>query len=397
MKHFLTITILLLFSCDLFDENESNTKTLQKNIAIVTNQGSGYLTVIDLTTQTILDEINLSEKLQAFADKGGVIPDLLYIQQPRPHYVQTSFDGKYVYIIHTNKQGAIIKLDAEFNVLAFETIKNTTYPAHMQLTKDNKEIYISTWTTNSSSNLDEQNFVIKLDAQNLKELDRIKTPAGSHGIKLTPSENRVIVGHDLIDFVSIIQGSSNKKMAIRAGASENSYDSGDILSPTQLAISPDEKFAFFSCKVASKIMVFDLIQEDTIGFFDLKKEFNLEESLSPYSLEVGPKENYSSADNKFLVLNFKGAKRIARLLINPNGLTAQTILSADTTMIFSDGDQPHGLDITDDGKIAVVSAQGSASVQAKTYIIDLENWKITKEFDTKIHSRGLCIYPSTGN
>lgn len=403
MKLILIFATLLLTSCDLFDEDKKAIKTLQKNIAIVTNQGSGYLTVIDLTNQTIIEEVNLSEKLQAYSDKGGNV-DAAYIDKPVPHYVQTSFDGKYVYVIHTNRQGAISKLDAEFNVLAFHSIEGTTYPAHMQLTKDNKEIYISTWTTNMGALLEANNFMIHLDARDLHEIDRVATPAGAHGIKLTPDENKIIIGHDLIDYVSIIKGGSHKQLAVRENAAttlnEADKNSGKILSPTQLGITPDGKFAFFSCKEASKLLVFNLATEDTVGFVDLKTAFDIDENLAPYSVEVGPKENYETSTEKYAYVNFKVGGYLARLSIDPEATTANTILTADTIMSLSDTDaRPHGLDITNDGKIAVVSAEylKSDNTQAKTYIIDLENWKMLKEFNTKIHSRGLCIYPSTGN
>ena len=421
MKHLITcLFLLVLFSCQESNDNKKDTTpTLPNNIAIITNQGiindEGSLTVIDLNTNTVKEVIDLRIKLKAFKDAGNDVNDV-FIQSPRPHYVQASYDGKFVYVVSTFMKGAVIKLDAEFNVLAFQEIKNTTFPAHLQLTKDNKEIFLSTWTTNAMMNPSgvsgENNYMIHLNADDLSELHRYETPAGAHGIKLTPDEKTVIIGHDMVDYINIIDVAKldqkqNSEFALRPDAATDGSDKGkegvQVLSPTQLGITPDGKFAFFSCKEASKVLVYNIQTKDTVGLVDLKETFGLEENLGPYSIEVGPKTGYESATNKYAYINFKVGGYFARFKINPDGTTANEILTADKTndilTLRNKDARPHGLDITDDGKTAVVSAEflKSNRHQGYTFIVDLEQWKIVKELETKVESRGLCIYPSKGN
>ena len=125
-------------------------------------------------------------------------------------------------------------------------------------------------------------------------------------------------------------------------------------------------------------------------------------NAGPYSIEVGPKENYASSNAKFAYINFKDGGGFARLKINSEASTLQTMFTAtaaDFIALNNNDARPHGLDITDDGKKAVISSEfsNSNSNQSHIFFVNLDTWMLTNTIETKIQSRGLTIYPSVGN
>jgi 6-phosphogluconolactonase (cycloisomerase 2 family) len=407
------VTLLFFISCENGD-TEKKSDVFQNNIAFICNQGSGYLTVIDMISKSIIKEINLKEKMQvyynALADTSKF--DEVFVNQPRPHYVQTSFDGKYLYVMFTFRKGGIAKLDIDYNVINFKVLEETEFPAHMQLTSDDSDIYISTWTTNTMMNSSgvsgANNMMIKLSSD-FKTRFNYTTPAGAHGIKLMPNEDKIVIGHDLSDFINIIPLNAldnpsplNTAKALTANADINGGDATAIYSPTQLGISPDGKYALFSCKKASKILVYSFTDNDTLGFLDLKSLYGVD-NAGPYSIEIGPKTGFNSSESKYAYINFKNAGYFARLKMDYSKTGFQNIFTADSTKdlikLKNSDARPHGLDITDDASQAIVSSEflNSNGDKAHTFIINLDTFTITKEFETKVQSRGVCIYPSSGN
>lgn len=73
--------------------------------------------------------------------------------------------------------------------------------------------------------------------------------------------------------------------------------------------------------------------------------------------------------------------------------------SSDLIALENNTARPHGLDISDDGSLALLSSEFSNDNpnEAHSFIIDLDQWLIKRTFQTKIHSRGVSIYPSVGN
>ena len=414
LKKLLSGIIILVFLACENDGKEKEKEFFQENIGFVCNQGSGFLTVIDLNTKSIITEVNLKEKMQAYYNTlhDTARFDEVFVNQPRPHYVQASFDGKFLYLMYTFRKGGIAKLDVNFNVINFKVLDETEFPAHLQLTSDNADLYISTWTTNTMMNQsgvsNTNNMMIKLSSD-FNTRFNYTTPAGAHGIKLMPNEDKIVIGHDLSDFINIIPLNEldnpnplSTAMALTSSAEVEGGDATTIYSPTQLGISPDGKYGLFSCKKASKILVYSFTANDTLGFLDLKTMYGVD-NAGPYSIEIGPKIGFASSDNKYAYINFKNAGYLARLKIDYSKTGIENIFTADSTndlIKLKNADaRPHGLDITDDGKTALVSSEflKSNGDQAHTFIVDLETFTIQKEIETKVQSRGVCIYPSVGN
>ena len=141
--------LFLLYACD---SGTTNTCffTLRNNIVLLANQGSGVISLFDLESETKISEIDLHIKLQNWKNKGNPVDDF-FINSPRPHYVMTSSNGQFIYAVLTAKNGAIVKINANLEVVNFLQITDTEYPAHAQLTSDNQTIFVSTWTTNEKT------------------------------------------------------------------------------------------------------------------------------------------------------------------------------------------------------------------------------------------------------
>lgn len=402
------VILIVLVACDTKDDRES--PRLREFTAYVCNQVSGTVTVINLKTDSIIEIVDLSERLQEFKDQGGSVDDS-FILNPRPHYVQPSSDGRYLYIVNTNQTGAVMRLNGNLNVVAFREISNTTFPAHMQLTSDDQTIYLSCWTTNlmgqNGGVSTSGNMIIRLSADLASRANYI-TPAGAHGIKLTPDEKTVLVGHDLADFINVVDVNRFDRLDPLSTAIPLTIDADTTggqttsrKSPSQLAVSPDGKYSFFACRVSSELMVYDIPADTIAGYLDLNTIYSVTKA-GPYSVEVGPKIRYSESASKTVYINLKDGGAFARLHIDMSKsafVERFTAGSGDIIHLEGNDARPHGLDITDDGKIAVVSSEfkNSNATAAQTFIIELQTFAIRTTLNTKHQSRGVAIYPGSGN
>ncbi|MCB0280030.1 MAG: hypothetical protein KDD94_11025, partial [Calditrichaeota bacterium] len=163
MKRIIVVILsLLLIACG--DDEDNQASKLQQNIAILCNQESGFLTIFDLNSEVKIDSVDLHIELQHYKDAGHTVDDF-YINSPRPHFVMTSHDGRYVYVVMTSNNGAVVKLDANFHVINFLQITETNFPAHAQITSDDQTIFISAWTTNGGgSSPDDKNMILRLNS-----------------------------------------------------------------------------------------------------------------------------------------------------------------------------------------------------------------------------------------
>jgi DNA-binding beta-propeller fold protein YncE len=393
---------MLQLSCS--SDIEEFKSVFPKNIAVVTNQKAGYITLVDLTTKSILKEVDLNEPIHNFSHDRGEYLDHAYNEHSSPHYAQIDPQGKYLYIVLLHKTGAIVKMDSRFKVVDFFILKDSEYPAHLQINANSQKLYISSWTTTTAhggtGTSTSGNYMVALDA-NFKSSYNYLVPAGSHGIKLNTLGNKIILGHDLCDYISVIDLNNvdredplNTAKALTSNADIN----GTInckFSPTQVAISPDDKFAFFSCQKSGQILVYDLIKKDTLGFLSLKNLFNVDNS-SPYSIAVGPKKNYADS-TKYIYINLKGVSTFARIKFEPDSLNFEKKFSVKVgdKILLQDGNaRPHGLDLSYDGKTAIISSEyrKNDNTKADIFLIDLEHWLLSSSFQTKPEARGLSIY-----
>ena len=197
--------LFILISCST--EIEEFKSEFPKNIAVVTNQKAGYITIVDLTTKSIIKEVDLSEPIHNFSHEHGEYLDHVYNEHSSPHYAQIDPQGKYLYIVLLHKTGALVKMDSRFKVVDFFILKDSEYPAHLQISANSQKLYISSWTTTTAhggnGTSTSGNFMVELNAD-FKSSFNYQVPAGSHGIKLNNFGNNIILGHDLCDYISII-------------------------------------------------------------------------------------------------------------------------------------------------------------------------------------------------
>jgi YVTN family beta-propeller protein len=209
----------------------------------------------------------------------------------------------------------------------------------------------------------------------------------SHGMRLTHDESLLLMSTEGSEFLYVIRASDNEILDIvpvDQSVPPNGNGTGNFV-PYQVAITPDDRYAYVSCLKSNDVRIFDVqartfIQTIAVG-------------LNPLAHEISPDGRWCYVPNR-----------------NSNSVTVIDIQSrAVVKTVPNVGAQPHKIDFTEDGHYAYVTCESrtgtfvhhppvGSSKPGTTCVIDV--WgghnKI-KDIEMASFPAGISITPGKGN
>lgn len=335
--------------------------------AFITNQASDLVAVVDLD----------NNRLVRLIDVGGRNNQSQALDAP--HVIIVDNQGSFFYV-SLIAEGYMEK----YNALTYQQagrllIGNS--PAHIVLTNDGTKGYISDFTTSGSIKVfDTQSMTV---TGNISEF-RMNRP---HGLRLSHDGTLIFTATQISELLYVINTSDNSiadvvqvdpSVPIGGAGTGNFY-------PYQIAITPDDKFAYVTCRKSNDVRVFDIQTRTFI--------LNISTGLNPLALEISPDGRWCYVPNQ------------ASNSVSVIDLSTNTVIKT----ISNVGEMPHKVDFTADGHYAYVtceSARGvfvhhptsSGTAPGTTAVIDV--WgghnKI-KDIEMASFPAGISITPGIGN
>jgi YVTN family beta-propeller protein len=348
------------------DNGEVAYSNITKKV-FITNQASDYVAVVNLENNHLVRLI----------DVGG----RNNVTQPldSPHVIVVDNQGRYFYV-SLIAEGYLEKYDA----VTYEK-KGRMYigssPAHIVLNSTGTIGYITDFTTAGSiKEFDTQTMTI---IGNITEF-RMKSP---HGLRLSHNGTFLLCTTYVSEFLYLINTSDNNiedVVPIDPSVPQNGTGTQNFL-PYQIAITPDDRYAFISCSVSNDVRVFDIQTRTFIHTIPVGQK--------PLALEISPDGSWCYVPNR-----------------NSNSVSVISTQSMSVVKtIINAGAQPHMIDFTADGHYAYISCESNNGTFAHhppvgskkpgtTCVVDVwaDHVKI-KDIEMASFPAGVCVTPGIGN
>lgn len=337
------------------------------NKAFITNQASDFVAVVNLDNNHLVRLIDVGGR-----DNSTQPPDA-------PHIITVDNQGNHFYVSLIS-EGYMEKYNARTYSKEGRVLIGTS-PAHIVLNNNGNKGYITDFTTPGSIKVfDSQSMTV---INSITEF-RMNRP---HGLRLTRDESLLLCATQISEFLYVINASTEQienviqvdpTVPIGGGGTNNFV-------PYQIAITPDDKFAYVSCRKSNDVRVFDILNRQFI--------LNIPTGLNPLALEVSP-------DGRWCYVPNQGSNSITVI-----DLTNNTVVKT----ISNVGAQPHKIDFTADGHYAYVTCEStsgsfvhhpatSGKTPGTTAVIDVwAGHNKIKDIEMASFPAGICITPGLGN
>lgn len=286
--------------------------------AYVTNQGEDITAVIDL------DKNRIARYITTGVENTNTAPP------QSPHNVVVDWQNQFYYI---NLIGGskLLKFRVSDNVKVGEMVTGLTSPAQVALSKNSDTAYVSNF-------FDKKNYITVVNTTIMTKItdvasDAISTP---HGVTITPDFKYVIVSNSASDNVSIVRTSDNsiiKTIPIAWNVPPIPIGYVSKYEPYQSVVTPDNNFAFVTCRKSGEVRVIDLQQLTMID--------SIKVGTTPLIPAISPDGEWIYVANR-----------------NSNSLSI--IKTSTRTVDFTltnIGVEPHGVAVSKDGKFIYVSCE----------------------------------------
>ncbi len=337
--------------------------------AFITNQASDFIAVVNLQNNFLTRLI-----------KVGTAPPTSLAS---PHVIIVDNSGRYVYVSLIS-EGFIEKYDA----VTYERVGRMpagTSPAHIVLTNDGRFGYYSNFDSSPVPEV----CVKMFDTQTMTVLDtisdfRMRQP---HGLRLTHDGTLLLCATEGSEFLFIISTADNtiqQFVQIDPTVPPNGNGTNNFI-PYQVAITPDDRYAYISCLKSNDVRVFDLISRTFIQ--------NISVGLNPLAHEISPDGRYCYVPNR-----------------NSNSVSVIDVQTRTVIKTIPNvGIQPHKIDFTADGHYAYVTCESrtgsfvhhpptGSSIPGTTAVIDVwSGHNKIKDIEMASFPAGICITPGLGN
>jgi YVTN family beta-propeller protein len=338
--------------------------------AFITNQASDYVAVVNLDNNHLVRLIDVGGRNNQTAPLDA------------PHVIICDNQGRYFYV-SLIAEGYIEKYDAVTYEKAGRMFAGVS-PAHIVISADGSRGWFSNFdATGTVRTIQEFNTQTMTISEVITEF-RMKAP---HGMRLTHNGSRLVMATEGSEFVYLINTQDNQILNIvpvDPSVPANGNGTNNFV-PYQVAITPDDHYAFISCLKSNDVRVFD-IQSGTFVQ-------NIPVGLNPLALEISPDGNWCYVPNR-----------------NSNSVTVIDVNSRTVVKTISSvGAQPHKIDFTQDGHYAYVTCESisggfvhhppvGSSKPGTTCVIDAWNGhNKTKDIEMASFPAGISITPGPGN
>ena len=261
------------------------------HLVVVTNRDANELTIIDMTTDEVIGKQKIALNSQA-------------------HMTAFSPDGKKLAIAAT-ANNLVTVLD--LNTSETKDIKVGAGPEHMDISKDNRWLYVG--------NI-EGGTVSAIDLDQNREVARLKGFHEPHGATILAAGNKVYIPNRGAQLVGVVESAaqfSTKDISVgslaglasfdrdQAGAAMHRERSIPVNGVANVTLTLDEKFAYIATGDANSVTVLDTVTDKIIR-----------------TIPVGmdPWRAYASPDGKYMVVPNNGDQTISVIDVRSHTLVA---------------------------------------------------------------------------
>jgi YVTN family beta-propeller protein len=302
---FCLITILSPASLFAFDWKNHDLS----NLVIVTNRDANELTIVDMTKDEVIGKQKLALNSQA-------------------HMTAFSPDGQKLAIAATaNNMVSVLNL----NTNEVKDIEVGAGPEHMDISKDNRWLYVG--------NI-EGGTVSAIDLDQSQEVARLEGFREPHGATILAAGNKVYIPNRGAQLVGVVESAgqiSTKDISVgslaglasferdQTGAAMHRKRSIPVNGVANVTLTLDEKYAYVATGDANSVTVMET-QTDQI--------------IKTISVGMDPWRAYASPDGKYMVVPNNGDQTISVIDTKSHTLVASLPGGADMTGInFAKGGQ----------------------------------------------------------
>ncbi|MFA5832536.1 MAG: YncE family protein [Bacteroidota bacterium] len=286
--------------------------------AYVTNQGEDLTAVIDLD----------KNKISRFVTSG--VENTAAAPPQAPHNVFVDWQNQYYYV---NLIGGskLLKFRISDNAKVGELTTGLSSPAQIALSKNSDTAYVSNFE-NAKTN------ITLVNTATMTKLAEIGSSAmlKPHGISITPNFKYVLVANSLSDNVTVIQTSDNaivKTIPMSGSVPVLPIGYQYQYEPYQSTITPDNNYAYITCRKSGEVRVIDLVQ--------LKVIDSIKVGTFPLIPAITPNGEYVFVANR-----------------NSNSVSAiKTSTRTVEYTVPNVGVEPHGIAVSKDGNFVYVSCE----------------------------------------
>lgn len=333
------------------------------NKAFITNQASDLVAVVNLDNNFLVRLI----------DVGGRNNQTQPLDAP--HVITVDNQGNYFYV-SLIAEGYIEKYDARTYQQKGRLLIGSS-PSHIVLSNDGLTGYLSDFTASGSIKVfDTQSMTI---TNSITEF-RMNRP---HGLRLSHSGTLLFASTQVSEFLYVINTSNYQIediIPIDVSVPPGGSGTNNFL-PYQVAITPDDKYVYVSCRKSNDVRVFDVNSRTFI--------LNIPTGLNPLAHEISP-------DGRWCYVPNRSSNSITVIDIS-NNTVHKTISNV--------GAQPHKVDFTADGHYAYVTCEStsggfvhhppnSGKTPGTTAVIDVWSGHIKiKDIEMASFPAGISITP----
>jgi YVTN family beta-propeller protein len=335
--------------------------------AFITNQASDLVAVVNLDNNHLVRLIDVGSR------------DNTTQQLDAPHVIIVDDPGRYFYV-SLIQEGFMEKYDAR-TYQKLGRIFIGTSPAHIVITADGSKGYITDFTTQGSIKV--FNTGSMTITESISDI-RMKRP---HGLRLTHNGSLLLTATQTSELLYVINISDNQivdVVGVDPTVPPAGTGTGNFI-PYQIAITPDDMYAFVSCRISNDVRVFDIQARAFVQ--------NIPVGLNPLALEISPDGRWCYVPNQ--------ASNSVTVIDIPTRTVVKTITNI--------GAQPHKIDFTADGHYAYVTCESlngtfvhhppvGSSKPGTTCAVDVWGGHIkVKDIEMASFPAGISITPGKGN
>lgn len=270
------------------------------HLVVITNRDADELTIVDMTTDEVIGKQKVALNSQA-------------------HMTAFSPDGKKLAIAATaNNKVAVLDL----NTNKVKEINVGSGPEHMDISKDNRWLYVG--------NI-EGGTVSAIDLDQNREVARLEGFREPHGATIMASGNKVYIpnrGAQLVGMVNVSEQFSTSNILVgsltslasfdrdQAGAAMHRERSIPVNGVANVTLTLDEKFAYIATGDANSVTVLDTATDKIVR-------------IIPVGLD--PWRAYASPDGKYMVIPNNGDQTVSVIDAQSHTLVATLPGAADMT------------------------------------------------------------------
>jgi len=297
-----------------------------------------------------------------------------------PHNVQIDDQGRYYYVTLISS-GKLKKYDASNHNLV-GSVDVGLSPAHVVITQDGSKAYVTNFSSSVGRFYNVNTATMTVD-------NVVTVPGllmlGTHGARLSHDDRYLYIGANSSDNVSVFD-TSNDSLVARVRVVNDGGFVSSVYKPYQIAVRNDDRFIYVTNNGRALVSVIER-SGDTFTLRD-----TIPVGRNPLQCEVTP-------DQRYLLVCNHGSGTVSRM----DTQTLQVIT------IDSVGQQPHGIDITEDSRTAYVTCENRfdadpphhATIGSKEpgfiAVIDIESARVIRRIEVGGFAAGVSVYPGRGN